>query len=119
MSTASEHTPNVSIPLALFNRMALCYYGEGPRHPRASERPESPTFSERPHQPNQPDLPVGRNPISQGASRMDSEGKGEKVALPMIPGMEPATPYARRMMGLPDVEQTIPGIDTPTPPVED
>ncbi len=108
MSTASEQIPTVSVPLALFNKMALCYYGEGPRHPRS-------TYSDpTPPRPAPSQIPVGRNQLERSDTRMSESVTGSVNLSAMIPGVTPATPYARRLAGLGDVEQEIPGVDKPT-----
>lgn len=110
MSTASEQIPTVSVPLGLFNKMALCYYGEGPRHPRSTYSEPAPS----PSRPAPSQSPVGRNQLERGDTRMSESVTGSVNLSAMIPGVTPATPYARRLAGLGDVEQEIPGIDKPT-----
>lgn len=48
MEITSTH---VSIPVTLFNRMADCYYGGGPRHNNVEERPGIAPRPDRPPSP--------------------------------------------------------------------
>lgn len=111
MKTASD--THVTIPHALFNRMALCYYGGGPRHPRADAVESVPhdDFAAAPVLPN----PVGRNPRSPASERKTPGSAAQPSGLPTIPGLTPVSDFAKRMagnpIGLSDVEQPIPGID--------
>lgn len=94
---------NVTVPAALFNRMALCYYGGGPRHPAAP--------LDTPRDTGPGDFPVGRNPSQQSVTRIEAGPTRTSDVVTMIPGLTPATPYARKLAGLGDVEGNIPGID--------
>jgi len=110
MKTASD--THVTIPHSLFNRMALCYYGGGPRHPRAdAELTPRDDFAVAPALQN----PVGRNPRTHANERKPSGNGGTPSGLPTIPGLTPVSDFAKRMaaspVGLTDVEQPIAGID--------
>lgn len=101
---------SVTVPAALFNRMALCYYGGGPRHPSPLLRSDPhPVQLDEPHTPSDP--AVGRNPSQQSVTRIEAGPTRTSDVVTMIPGLTPATPYARKLAGLGDVEENIPGID--------
>lgn len=88
MTAPAERSYEITIPYVVYEAMAICYYGGGPRH-RTAPNPEAPVTEPTDDDPQ----PVAEAPAAFDYERLNQE-------LSRNPPLKPVSSFAKKKAGV-------------------